>query len=63
MAKADTDFYEIVHSPDDEADNGKGWYGYTINADGSPAEESGLMKSEQHVRAWARSKGGRRRLT
>lgn len=62
MTTADTDFYEIVHSPDDEEATGKGWYAYTINRDGSSAEESELMATEQHARAWARSHGGRRRL-
>jgi hypothetical protein len=62
MTKATTDFYEIVHSPDDEAECGLGWYAYTINKEGSMAEESGLLKTRQHARAWARERGGRREL-
>lgn len=59
---ANTEFYEVVHSPDDEAATGKGWYAYTINRDGSEAESSDLMQTEQHARAWARDHGGRRSL-
>ena len=61
-AKADTDFYELIHSPDDEASVGNGWYAITVNSDGSTAEESGLYPTREHARAWARRQGGRRQL-
>lgn len=63
MPKADTDFYDLTFSPDDADSTGKGWYAQTVNADGSTAEESALMPTEQHARAWARSRGGRRQIS
>lgn len=63
MVQADTDFYEVVHSPDDEDRTGKGFYAHTINADGSTAAESGLFATRAEAKAWAKMHGGRRLLS
>ncbi|MGB0854911.1 MAG: hypothetical protein ACPGSI_16565 [Pikeienuella sp.] len=62
MTKANTDFFDLVHSPDDEESTGKGWYAMTINIDGTEAEESGLFETEAEARQWAREHGGVRQL-
>ena len=59
----DTGFYDLIYSPDDADESGRGWYAKTINRDGSCADESSLFATRREAERWARAHGGTRILT